>query len=58
MDKQSVTCPFCNHEFVACEWECGECPECGEEYSWDSSGDPWTDEYVIYPHWESYGAFQ
>lgn len=29
-----TACPYCGCEFVAVEWEPGQCPECGACYYW------------------------
>ena len=32
--EHDITCPFCEHEFTAMEWDDGECPKCGEKFYW------------------------
>ncbi len=43
-------CPSCDFEFEASRFEDGECPNCGNEYSYD--GENCTEDYSDY--WDEY----
>ena len=49
-----ITCPVCETEFEADEWENGNCPKCDNEYYWTEDctwdySDCWTN-----LEWEKY----
>jgi hypothetical protein len=43
-----IYCSVCDLDFEAYQWEDGECPNCGREYTWDEICDEdYTDCWVI-----------
>ena len=49
-----ITCPSCNTEFEAEDWESGDCPGCGKAYWWEEMCTEDYSDCWSYVEWEQY----
>ena len=49
-----IWCPICETEFEAEDWVDGECPKCGNGYSWDEQCTEDYSDCWSYVEWEKY----
>ena len=54
MSRHREICPHCGHAFYPEHYVDGECPRCGERYSWDDIDDDELDlDWSLIIVWES-----
>jgi len=51
-----LNCPKCSHDFDAVVWHDGECPSCGNAYTWDEQCTPDYSDCWAVTEWDTWSS--